>query len=383
LFADGAFDEAVAAGKAEGEKNKLSWLAGATLVLGSSASLFRGSDAYSAQLGFSGKGFVKASLPDVAQIFVSYALDHSLMLATNDAATRSGMAASQPDLGNPKFQLSEFYLSFDFSKVLFVRVGNQLLAWGASYFWSPADFVNQRPSDSQAVVDTRAGKTGIRLHLPLQGANLFAFADFSRSVSGTGQVRDLADSYSTAFRADVTLSPFNIGLNGAFGPGLPVRLGATAAGSLGGFDLWAEYGMDLPVYGYGFSWAASLGTEKTFGQDSEWRVRAEGFANSRGKDDAELAASAVFVPYYLGKYYVYLYGAREKLFGGSSVISLSGIMNLSDLSFIASAGLALKLPSLIPLNFTVRYNGGQAGREFTQRTAGAAWSLGIQTVLSL
>lgn len=381
IFAAGAFDEAVTAGVEASDTVALSWLGGLTLVADNKFLWLEDSGHYGDSGTFTGKAFLKATKPYVGSLFVSYAFSHDLIQATNDDGLRAAWAASDPSLVEPKFELSELHLSFDVKKALFVRVGNQLLSWGSSYFWSPADFVNDKQADSQAAVDTRTGKSGVRLHLPVGGSNLFFFGDFSRSIDSFGMARDIAKTAGYAFRADTVLFGFSTGVLGAFGPDESTRLGLATSGSLFGLDVWGEAGSVLPLGNDEFSVAASLGGEKTFGLNSEWVVRGEGFYNPEGEDDATLAMASQFVPYRLGKYYGYFSGTRLKLFGGSSSLGLSGIMNFSDLSYTAATTLALGLPALLPVNFTLRYFGGRDDREFTLRSGGPSWQFGIQSVL--
>lgn len=385
IFATGAFDEAVTAGETASDTVALSWLGGLTLVADNSFLWLEKQGNYGDAAGFNGKAFLKATKPDAGAFFVSYAFSHTLLQATNDDGLKAVYARFEPSLVEPKFELSELHLSFDVNKVVFVRVGNQLLSWGSSYFWSPADFVNEKQADSQAAVDTRTGKSGLRLHMPIGSSNLFFFGDYSRSLDASGMARDLTKTAGYAFRADAILFGFSTGLLGAFGPDESTRLGLSTSGSLFGLDVWGEAGSVLPLGGDAFAVATSLGGEKTFGINSEWNVRGEGFWNPDGADDAELSMASVdqskLASHRLGKYYAYLSGTRLKLFGGSSSLGLSGIMNMSDLSYTAATTLGLNLPKLIPLNVSLRYSGGREGREFTVGSGGPSWQFGVQSVL--
>lgn len=381
IFASGAFDQAVSEGKTASDSAALSWLGGVTLVAGNQTTVFQDTGNYLDMASLTGKAFLKATAPDVSSLFVSYSFSHTLLQATNDKGLQSALAASQPDLYSPDFTLSELHLSFDVNKVVFVRVGNQLLSWSSSFFWSPADFVNERQADSQASVDTRAGKSGVRLHVPLRDANLFFFTDFSRTIDAEGIPQDISKKAGYAFRADATFAGFNTGVLGAAGPGEPTRLGLSTSGTLFGLDVWGEAGAVIPLYDYEYSLAASAGGEKAFGESDEWNVRGEFFYNGAGEGDTVLTPYTVFVPYKLGVYYGYLSGTRAKLFGGDSSLSLTGIMNFSDLSWTASAMYGLNMPKLIPVNFTLRYSGGRNDREFTVKSGGPAWTFDVKSVV--
>lgn len=371
IFASGAFDSALATGKAAGDASSLSWLGGLTLVAGNQTLFMQESAHYGDTGTLSGKAFLKATQPDISSLFVSYGFSQIFVRTTNDPLLANAWGASGASLDTPTFQLSEFHLSFDVRKAVFVRVGNQLLSWGSSYFWSPADFVNERRPDSREAVDTRTGKPGVRLHIPVGSSNIFLFSDFSRTLGPGGVPADITKTAAFAFRADAVVLGFNTGLLGAFGSDEATRFGLAASGRILGVDVWAEAGSVVPSGGYDFSFASSAGGEKTFGMNSEWKVLGEFFYNSDGKVDSTTDS---------GKYYAYLSTARLKLLGGSSSLGLSGLVNISDLSWTAQTTFGLDVPKLLPVNFSLKYIGGEDG-EFTLPTGGPAWTFGIQSIL--
>ena len=166
-----SFDAAVGAG----EKAKTEYLAGGSILIQASASSAAEDGTITALSGASGKLFAKVSVPDYGAVFVSYAASHPFF----QGYSGSGTPPAAADPYEPDYALSELHWSFDIAKTLFVRLGNQLVSWGPSRVWSPVDFINLERADSFAEIDTRAGKSGLRLHLPLGRANAFAFADFS------------------------------------------------------------------------------------------------------------------------------------------------------------------------------------------------------------
>ena len=381
IFADGAFDTAVSTGQAASETSKLNWLGGMTLVSDTAANWLLVSDAYALRSGLSGKAFLKATLPDIASFYVSYDFSQLLTAVSNDNNFQTWWTLSGQNLTVPLFNLSEMYVSFDIGKLVFIRAGNQLLSWGASYFWSPADFVNFQPLDALAALDTRAGKSGVRVHVPFGFANVFMFTDLSETVSALGKSSDISKTVVFDFRADATFLGFNSGVVGSFGPSAPPRLGFTTTGNLLGFDLWGEYGAVLPIDDHVYSWALSAGLGKTLGQNQEWDIKGEFFTQSDGHDDAVLTRSTAFTPYRLGKYYGFLSVADTKLFGSDNTLGISGVMNFSDLSWTAAVNFGLRLPRLIPIDLSVRYNGGADNREFTLRTAGPSWTFEVRSVI--
>jgi len=383
IFGDGAFEAAVDQGKVSEEKNKLTWTGGVTVVSTTGLTVPSDRGAYGSQSLFTGKAFLKATNPTVGSLFVAYTYTHTLWAATDDGALSAVYAASEPDPSAPAFVLSEAHLSFDFGKIVFVRLGNQLIDWGASAVWSPADFINRRKSDPNAAIDTRAGLPGLRVHVPLGVGNLFVFADASRSITAAGLPRDLIETGSLGLKADTTVGGWNLGVVGNFGKSTDPRLGLTASGALLGIDVWAEAGSVLPVGGRSLTWAASVGGEKTFGTDSEWTLRAEGFWNPEGHLDDALTGSALagYTAYYWGRAYVYAEAVRQKLLGPWVAGSLSGTANLGDLSWVSTASVRTTFPGTIPFSVYLQYNGGQSQREFTLATGGSALTFGLRSVL--
>jgi hypothetical protein len=382
IFADGAFDQTVTASQASAETTKLTWLGGVSVLSDTSLLLPSDRETYGARSLVSGKGFLKADKPDTGQFFVSYSFGHTWLTSTNDSVFKTVFQLAEPSLDTPQFQLSEVYLSFDVNKVLFVRLGNQLVNWGAAFFWSPADFINQRPADSQAAIDTRTGKPGLRLHLPVGVGNVFLFADLSQSLDASGVPQDLMEKGSVAARVDTTLLGFNLGVQGSYGKSSKPQAGATFSGNVLGFDLWGEYGATLPVNDYTYSWAASLGGEKSVG---DFTLRFEGFENPDGKADTELTGQvlAKFTPFRWGQQYVFASLSKTKLLTDAIDGSVSTIANLSDLSYTATASLSVHLPKTLPFSLSVGYNGGPTNREFTLRTPPGSFTLSLKSVLEL
>lgn len=382
IFAEGAFDEAVAQGQAEGEANKLVWLGGVSLA--STTNLILPTDGlYASQSLFTGKGFLKATNPAVGALFLSYTYNQALWSSTDDpsfvrALTRTGNPPTAPQYG-----LSEFHLSFDVDKKVFLRLGNQLIDWGASAVWSPSDFINRRVADPDAPVDTRAGKAGLRVHVPWSGGNVFLFADASRSIATDGRPRDLVETGAVGVKVDTTLAGWNLGVVGNFGKTSEPRSGLTVSGALLGIDVWGEAGAVLPVGGHTLTWAASLGGERSFGFDSEWTARMEGFWNPDGKGDVELTAPvlASYTPFYWGKAYLYAEVLKKKLLLPEVTGSLSGTTNLGDRSWTTTASLRTAFPGTVPFSLFVQHNGGALLREFTLATGGPAWTLGLRSLV--
>lgn len=382
IFADGAFDASVAQGQAAAQASQLVWLGGVSLASNTSLLLPNGGGTYGSQSGFSGKGFLKATNPSVGSLFVSYSYNHTLWASTDDSALAAGYGLAKPDPAVPVYQLSELHLSFDLGKVVFVRLGNQLIDWGASAVWSPADFINRRVPDPSSSLDTRSGKPGLRLHAPFGFGNVFVFADASRSIS-KGVPQDLLHTGRLGLKIDATALGWNVGAIGNFGQDTNPKLGLTASGALFGIDLWAEAGGEFSLASASPGPSASLGGEKSFGDDSEWTLRAEGFYQPSGRGNQVIAPAdkASFTPFYWGQGYAYVELVKKKFLLPAVTGSLSATGNLSDESWQGTASLRTAFPSLIPFTLYLQYNGGESNREFTLATNGPATTLGLRSTL--
>ncbi|MEI8094025.1 MAG: hypothetical protein WCG80_07435 [Spirochaetales bacterium] len=380
IFAEGAFDQAVTTSQVSAEATKLSWLGGVSVQSDNSIIVPADHSIYGAQSLVAGKAFLKADKPDLGQLFISYAFNHTWATSTNDAGFRTGFSQAAPSLDTPKFQLSEFHLSFDANKVVFFRLGNQLVNWGSAFFWSPADFVNQRPADAQAAIDTRTGKPGLRVHVPFAVGNFFAFADLSQSLDASGLPQDLLEKGSAAARVDTTLLGFNVGVQGSYGKTAKPQAGATFSGRLLGIDLWGEYGATLPVNDFTYSWAASLGGEKTW---EDWTLRGEYFENPDGHVDAELTFQLLkdFTPFRWGQRYAFASLSKAKLVGDAIDASVTGIGNLTDGSYTVTTSVSTHFAKTVPFSLSARYNGGPAKREFTLQNGTDAWTFSLKSVL--
>ena len=149
-----AFDQTVEQGTAQEKKAALEVLFGGNLLFDSSVTTTSDFDGYAAGGSFSGKGFVKVSVPDYGAAYVAYNVAKNIFQGTGGSASSFALG----DLGSAAWELSEFYLSFDVAQAVFFRVGSQLLAWGPSLIWTPVDFVNLERVDPLSTFDLRSGQ---------------------------------------------------------------------------------------------------------------------------------------------------------------------------------------------------------------------------------
>jgi len=281
-----AFDQVVAEGEAEDAATRLEMQFGGNVALSASAATTADFDWYTAGSSASGKAFLKVSVPDYGSAYLAYNFKKNIVQGAGGSLPAA--PTTQNGLFDVAFDLAEFYLGFDVAQKVFIRVGNQLLAWGPSTIWTPVDFVNLEKADALAAFDTRVGKPGVRATIPIGTSNLILFADLATTVSGAAAPFDVNDLYETANLAgrwDIVLAGFELGLSTYLGASVQNQYGFDFSGRLLGFDLYGELGLAFPDEGEDFSYAYSLGLQRSLGELDYWSVAAEFFANGAGTSD--------------------------------------------------------------------------------------------------
>ena len=170
IFNTQTFDQSVAVSRQQEQAHKLEYLVGGVFLLDNTIVAAQRFDGYAANGAFSAKAFARLSVPSYGTLYLGYILRH--VLYQGDGGTLDSTLPGA-DLFENTYALSEFYLSFDLAKKVFVRLGNQLIAWGPSLIWTPVDFVNLQRLDPLATLDLRVGKPGLRVHVPMKNSNLF------------------------------------------------------------------------------------------------------------------------------------------------------------------------------------------------------------------
>jgi len=337
----------------------------------------------------SGKMFAKVTVPDYGSLYIAYNASHYFFQGYG-----GDMGTSQVfDPYTPSFTLAELHYSFDISKVLFIRIGNQLIAWGPSRIWSPVDFINLQKSDAFANLDSRIGKPGLRLHLPLSGANVFAFADFSSMVaddSGILSIRgDPTRTVNLGGRLDFTAGgAFEFGFTGYGGNNIQARFGADFSGRILGATAYGELAWAPEYSDYSQSFQASLGLSRTLDELRLWTLSAEGFYNSGGRNLTGYSASGIMVlpvsqrtPLYQGEFYAYAALAASEFLSSSLSTTFSVLANLSDYSYSIKLGESFAFPRSVPFSLSVSWSGGGVDKEFTRYAGNGSLSINLSTRL--
>ena len=371
-----AFDSGVTAAADAGKTGRVEILTGGTLMPAVSAIAANGFGGYSSTSSLSGKVFGKVTLEDYGSLFISYSISQYFLQARGGDAP----AMVAKNLFTPTFALTELHYSFDLGKKLFIRLGNQLIAWGPSFIWTPVDFINTQKSDFFQAVDLRVGKPGLRLHLPMESSNLFAFVDFSETVK-SGTVQDIGDTANLGFRYDLTLAGFELGLTTYFGSSVQARGGFDFSGRMLGMTLYGEVAV-LPAYSaYSSSWSAVLGFERKLGDLKKATFSGEFFYNSAGADDenAYPAPPVTFSPTYVGKYYAYLGLTVSELFSPDLSTTVSALANISDASMYLRLAEDFNINGAPPFSLVVGWTGGGTKKAFTYYAGNNSLSLTVQS----
>lgn len=332
--------------------------------------------------GLEGRVFAKVSFPESGALFIAY----NAALPTFQGYSGDGPVPSAKDTYQPSYSLAELHYSFDIAKVVFLRLGNQLIAWGPSRIWTPVDFINQERVDAFADLDTRVGKPGFRVHVPLRGGNLFGFADFSSLASG-GSYGDPAKKVRIGGRGDFTAGGFEFGLTAYGGRGTMPRFGADASGRAFGTTLYGEYAITTRTDGAPTT-QASAGFLRSLDELRRWTLSAEGFYNSSGKDlggydglSFQTLPEEERTPLYQGRWYVYAALQGDKFLSPSLSTTLSATVNLSDRSYLVKASEAFSFPRSVPFTLDLAYAGGGEDREFTRFVGDGAITATLSTKL--
>jgi hypothetical protein len=393
VFDASTFDQAVQQSTQLEQKAGLETQFGGNLLFDNTATTTVDAAGYGAQGSFSGKAFVKVSIPDYGAVYLAYNFSKNLYQGAGGSVPGEPLGPGGPVLAQPAgdlfgaaYALAEFYTSFDISQAVFFRVGNQLLAWGPSIIWTPVDFVNLQRVNPLTALDLRVGKPGIRVTVPLGISNLFLFADMSATVASAGggeplAVNDLARSTNVAARWDITILGVEFGLTGYAGETIQNRAGLDFSSRVLGVDVYGEAAAALPRAGYTAGVSTSVGFQKTLGELNYWSLAGEFFYNSAGTSDLSAYSSLAQsgnLPFYAGVYYVYAGLTRTHLFVDGLGTGVAWFMDLSDRSFLGRLFLTVGVPRVPPFTFSVSWAGGGAARAFTWFTGNNSLTAEIQ-----
>ena len=311
IFDSGAFDSASGAASGDaarapdangtgvaGGAAKTEYLVGGEALVSAALVFPSGLGGYALSSVASGKLFAKVTVPDYGMLYASYGVYEPFFGAEGGAVGGDGAAAlaAGSASSSPSYALTELYYSFDFGKIVFARLGKQLLAWGPSVVWSPVDFVNAQKYDFFAPVDLRQGESGLKLFAPLGKANATFFADFSGIDAAEISSRSGFRAARYSARLDATIGGFELGISGLASEAAQAQAGLDFSGDLLGAAVYGELAAALAYSGYSRSWAASMGLSRSLDDLKRWTFSAEGFFQSEGSDYTGNAAAMARFP---------------------------------------------------------------------------------------
>ena len=162
------------------------------------------------------------------RVFGKARLDYALPGSDAAAGTQAGPAAG----GEFAFTLFELFADFHWDDRVFFRAGKQRADWGVGRFFSPADLMSLVTIDPLDPEAEREGPVALKVHAPLGVHNAYLYLI-------TGDFRDPLD-VALGARAELVVGGVELGAGSLIQADLVPKGIATATGSLGDFDLFAE-----------------------------------------------------------------------------------------------------------------------------------------------
>ena len=146
--------------------------------------------------------------------------------------------------------------------------------------------------------------------------------------------------------------------------------------------MYGELSAAIPTGGSAFTWASSVGFQRTLGELSYWSVAAELFYDDAGTYDISsypaLAAAQQFTPFYVGTLYSYAALTRKHLFVDGVSTTVAAFVDISDRSFLSRLSTSIDLPRVPPFTFSLSWAGGGANKAFTYITGNNSLTAELQ-----
>ena len=251
------------------------------------------------------------------------------------------------------YRIEEMFVDVNFNRLVYLRVGKQVLKWGTGYLWTPTDLINVELKNLLDPSQVREGAYGARLHIPFgTSANFYSFVKMN-------DAKNLDEcSVAAKMEALVGITEFSVSAL-VRGERSPVY-GADFSSRLFTLDIHGEcavsYGEAERRIDAAFSHAprayrrtgewvprASFGLGRGFevlDVKDRLRIDAEVFYNGSGYHNhifnrGEAVAGyfvqeGLYQPNYYGIYYAGLFVSFARLFVQDLSLSLYYIANISD-----------------------------------------------------
>ncbi|MBN2402035.1 MAG: hypothetical protein JXN64_06525 [Spirochaetes bacterium] len=319
-----------------------------------------------------------------------------------------------PDESGTEAFLKELFVDFNISKKIYFRAGKQVLKWGRCYLWNPTDVINIQKTSFLEQIESREGTYGLKITIPFgTSVNMYGFADMYEAE----RTSDVGSAYKIEFLIGNTEMAFSVWGKKHYYP----VYGYDFSTRVFGWDIVGEascsqgnnykkvrvvedFPLDkLETYQEKDKWTtkASVNFGREFdGRDipNRYSVKFEFFYNGAGYsenifndtnnyvydkpvtiEDAEghsmilpagskmyyLMSNELYEPNYLSRYYAAIFTNVKRIFVEDLTFNLNGIMNITDSSYILSAGFSYQNINDFKAGITVNAYLGKEDTEYT------------------
>ena len=294
--------------------------------------------------------------------------------------------------------VKELFVDFNFGRHVYFRTGKQVLQWGRCYLWNPTDMINIENKSFLEDLQNREGTYGVKMHIPFGTiVNIYGFAGMNqvndfKDVSGAGKFEFLLSKTEMAFSVwgkrdykpvygyDISSRLLGIDIKGeaSYSRGSNTLMVVDRSGTL-----YTEKEENANI----FKAALNIGRDFDFGEKTdrinvsmEFFYNGDGYSDNPFEDQAmtlELFTKGLYQPNYLSKHYAALFITVNEFITSDMTLTLNGISNIGQRSFIASSALSYSNLN----NFTAGlyancYTGSDDGE---YRAAGLRYSIMVTT----
>ncbi|MGA3052058.1 MAG: hypothetical protein ABSE00_09085 [Chitinispirillaceae bacterium] len=150
-----------------------------------------------------GNGFIDARLLGGAK---AYADLQGSYVPTPSYASLDPGNFGKPDSGLV-FDIPEMFVDANINKVVYLRMGRQVLQWGPCNLWNPTDLVNVENKTFLTKEGQRDGTYGLKIHIPYKTLfNFYSFIDANDAP--------IIDSLAVAAKAEFLIGRTEMALSG-------------------------------------------------------------------------------------------------------------------------------------------------------------------------
>jgi hypothetical protein len=299
------------------------------------------------------------------------------------------------ETNNTALILKEFFLDANVNRMVYFRVGKQVLQWGTAYFWNPSDLINVQKKDFNNLSFFREGGYGLKTHIPFGTVlNLYNYLDLNNvsrieNVAAASKIEALIGGtelslsiwakkdFHPVYALDFTSRVFGIDIRGEasladWDSHLKVKTETITVGPLTVTNI-----VTSPVTN---QWTPkiSLGFTKSFDfleVSDRISVTGEFFYNGAGYSEnifandtirnALLIGAASYSPNYNSQFYAAIFTSIVKFFSPDLTFNFNAIGNLNDYSFTLAPALMYNPADNFNLTFTMIGYVGNENCEYT------------------